>query len=33
VPYGRNKIYLYTPEDVEEIRQHLLEQRKPRARK
>lgn len=32
VPYGRNKIYLYTPEDVEELRQHLTKQRVPRPR-
>lgn len=32
VPYGKNKIYLYTHEDVEELRRYLLAQRQPRAR-
>jgi hypothetical protein len=27
VPYGKNKIYLFTPEDVEELRDHLARQR------
>jgi hypothetical protein len=32
VPYGKNKIFLYTPEDVEEIRQYVINQRKPKVR-
>lgn len=32
VPYGKNKIYIYTPEDVEEIRGYWRHQRQPRVR-
>jgi hypothetical protein len=33
VPYGKNKIYLYTPEDVEALRAHQAKQRTPIIRK
>lgn len=32
VPYGKNKIYVYTPADVEELRSYWTRQRQPRAR-
>lgn len=31
-PYGKNKIYIYTPEDVEEIRQYWHSQRQVHVR-
>lgn len=33
VPYGRNKIYLFTPEDVEELRAIVAAQRSPVVRR
>jgi hypothetical protein len=33
VPYGKNHIYLYTPEDVEELRKFIAKQRGPQPRK
>jgi hypothetical protein len=33
VPYGKNKIYLYTPEDVEELKAHINKQRTPVVRR
>lgn len=32
VPFGTNVIYLYTPEDVEELRAYVQRSRTPRAR-
>ena len=32
VPYGKNRIYLFTPEDVDELREHLAAQRSPVVR-
>lgn len=32
VPYGKNKIYLFTPEDVEELRKIVAAQRTPVVR-
>jgi hypothetical protein len=32
VPFGKNKIFLYTPEDVEELRAYVQRSRTPRPR-
>lgn len=33
IPFGNSKIYIYTPEDVDELRAYLIRERTPTRRK